>query len=205
MSLRSAGMPAVAVLTLVLGGCALPGGDDGGSPSSPASVSGAATEPQGSSAVSPPASPPARICGSKGLEGPTQPPAGARRVTPSQDLAGMVAGAPEGATFWLTSGVHRLERGRYASVHPKDGQTFVGAPGAVIDGQNVNLYAFTGRATDVTIGHLTIRNFGTGAEQRRGRRQPRRGPDWRVQHITVAATTAPASSWATATSSLRTA
>jgi parallel beta helix pectate lyase-like protein len=185
MSLRSsAGVPAVAVLALVLGGCALPGGDDDSPQGSQASAS--AGDGQEVASVGAPPTPPARICGSKGLAGPPSQPEGATRVTPSQRLDQVVGAAPPGTTFWLTSGVHRLDRGRYASVRPKDGQTFVGAPGAVIDGQHANLYAFTGRATGVTIEHLTIQDFGMpGQNNDAGVVNHDAGHDWRVQHNTI--------------------
>lgn len=47
----------------------------------------------------------------------------------------------------------------YGQVVPKAGNTYIGAPGAVLDGQNVARYAFTQRAGNVTIKYLTIRGF----------------------------------------------
>ena len=133
-----------------------------------------------------PPTPPARICGSEGLAGPTSQPDGAPRVTP---VPAPRPGGRRGATghdLLAQPGVHRLDRGRYASVRPKDGQTFIGAPGAVIDGQHANLYAFTGRATGVTIEHLTIQDFGTpGQNNNAGVVNHDAGHDWRVQHNTI--------------------
>jgi hypothetical protein len=37
--------------------------------------------------------------------------------------------------------------------------TYVGGPGAILDGQGKNNYAFTQHARNVTIKYLTIRNF----------------------------------------------
>jgi nitrous oxidase accessory protein NosD len=85
-------------------------------------------------------------------------------VTPRQDLSRVVLRTPPGTTFWLTRGVHRLGNHRYSQVTPKRGDRFIGAPGAVLDGRKVNLYAFTGSAPNVRIEHLTIQHFG-------GRRQ----------------------------------
>ena len=48
---------------------------------------------------------------------------------------------------------------RYAQVEPKDGDTYIGAPGAVLDGRSTNQYAFGGGARDVTIRHLTVQGF----------------------------------------------
>ncbi len=185
MSLRtSLGLPAVAVLALVLGGCALQGDDD--SPHASQAPADRATPRADGSAGSTPTRPPARICGSKGLDGPATRPQGARRVTPSQRLDRMVGRAPRGATFWLTAGVHRIGSGQYDQITPKQGQTFIGAPGAIIDGQHRNQYAFTGHATHVRIEHLTIQNFGGRAENNNeGVVNHDAGHQWQVLHNTV--------------------
>lgn len=60
-------------------------------------------------------------------------------VTPDDDLAAIVAGAPPGATFVLAEGIHRPD-----TVVPGDGQTFLGRPGAVLSGA-VLLESFTFR------------------------------------------------------------
>ncbi|KQT88364.1 hypothetical protein ASG48_02775 [Aurantimonas sp. Leaf443] len=49
------------------------------------------------------------------------------------DYQAKVAAAPTGATFWFESGLHRLA----TPIDPKDGQTFLGAKGAVLDGSAV--------------------------------------------------------------------
>ena len=67
----------------------------------------------------------------------------------------------QGRVFWLAPGIHRLGRNQYSQVIPKNRQVFIGAPGAVIDGQHKNLYAFTGKARHVRIEHLTITDFGS--------------------------------------------
>ena len=59
-------------------------------------------------------------------------PAGAVHVDPGESLAQAVSQRPAGTTFYLTAGVHRLNK-----VRPKDNQTFVGAPGAVLSGARV--------------------------------------------------------------------
>jgi parallel beta-helix repeat protein len=50
-------------------------------------------------------------------------------VSVGDDLAAMVEAAEPGSTFLIAAGIHRLQ-----SVRPKDGMTFVGAPGAVMSG-----------------------------------------------------------------------
>ncbi|TCC05628.1 right-handed parallel beta-helix repeat-containing protein [Kribbella soli] len=126
-------------------------------------VSGASatTEPGPSAAAPAPASPPARICDNQSvLAGPARPPAGAVVVLPSQNLITLTEDRPAGTTFWLVPGVHTLGTGQYDQVTPKAGNTYIGAPGAIIDGQHLNLYAFSGPAGGVIIRNLTIQNFG---------------------------------------------
>ena len=106
-----------------------------------------------------PRKPPAQICGSAGLKGPSTPPAGARVIRTSSNLSNAVLNAPPGKTFWLEPGVHHAGDDEFAQLIPKDGQSFIGAPGAILDGQRINRYAFTQQATGVTIAYLTIRNF----------------------------------------------
>ena len=67
-----------------------------------------------------------------------------------------------GATYWFAPGVHTLGSGQFGQIIPGDSSSFIGAPAAIIDGQNVNQYAFTQHARNVRIAHLTIRNFGRG-------------------------------------------
>jgi hypothetical protein len=63
-------------------------------------------------------------------------------------------------TFWFAPGVHTLGTGEFAQIGPGDNSVFVGAPGAIIDGQNLNRYAFGGQGSNVTLKYLEIRNFG---------------------------------------------
>ncbi|MGW6198387.1 right-handed parallel beta-helix repeat-containing protein [Kribbella sp. NPDC055110] len=134
-----------------------------GSPASAGvAVAGAPTAVPGPSpSASAPASPPSRICDNPSVTaGPARPPAGAVVVQRSQNLVTLTEDKPAGTTFWLLPGVHTLGSGQYDQVMPKPGNTYVGAPGAIIDGQHLNLYAFTGPATGVIIRNLTIQNFG---------------------------------------------
>ncbi|GAA1134188.1 right-handed parallel beta-helix repeat-containing protein [Kribbella jejuensis] len=112
-------------------------------------------------AVKAPVTPPAKVCGNtKLLTGPAQAPAGAVVVSTSQNLSTLTAQSPAGTTFWLSPGRHRLTNDEFVQVVPKDGNHYIGAPGAILDGANRNRYAFTGYAKDVVISHLTIQNFG---------------------------------------------
>ena len=88
-------------------------------------------------------------------------PAGAVVVDPATagDLMAKTAANPSGTTFWLAPGVHTLGTGEFAQVIPKDHDTYLGAPGAVLDGRGVTRYAFTQHAPNVTIRYLTVRGF----------------------------------------------
>jgi hypothetical protein len=123
----------------------------------------ASAQPGVSSSPAPPAptAPPARICGNAGaLAGPATAPAGAVVVKTTQNLNDLTTQNPPGTTFWLSPGTHRLGTEQFAQVIPKDGNVYVGAPGAILDGGKKNRYAFTGYANGVTIKNLTIQNFG---------------------------------------------
>jgi len=133
-----------------------------------------------------PTEPKARICGSPGLLGPASPPDGYRVVSPGQRLDTLVEAAPPGTRFYLRTGVHTLGGGQYDQVTPKSGMVFLGAPGAVLDGQQRNVYAFTGHATGVRIEHLTIRNFGTERDTfNEGVVNHDAGDGWQIRHNTV--------------------
>ncbi len=111
--------------------------------------------------VTAPSAPPARICGnSEVLFGPDTAPAGAVVVSTTDNLNDLTKANPAGTTFWLSQGTHKLGSGPFAQVIPKDGNTYIGAPGAILDGGRLNRYAFTGYATAVTLKNLTIQNFG---------------------------------------------
>ncbi|GAB2583187.1 right-handed parallel beta-helix repeat-containing protein [Kribbella endophytica] len=111
--------------------------------------------------VTAPATPKARICGTAAaLSGPATAPAGAVTVNTQQSLNDLTKANPAGTTFWLAPGTHTLGAGPYSQVIPKKGNTYLGAPGAVLDGRRDNRYAFTGYVDGVTIKYLTIQNFG---------------------------------------------
>src|SRR4051812_13724965 len=93
--------------------------------------------------------------------GPAAAPKGSVRVDPSvvRDLVAKTDDNPPGTVFWLAPGRHRLGSDRYSQVRPKAGDTYLGAPGAIVDGAGKNMYAFVGDAPDVTISHLVVRGF----------------------------------------------
>lgn len=140
----------------------------------------------GGSAGGWPTTPPAQICGNNSIlgGGPTAAPAGAISV-PAGNNSNIDFGQAN-KTYWFAAGTHTLGTGQYAQITPGDGSTFVGAPGAVLDGQSKNLYAFTGQATNVTIKYLTIQNFGTGtSNNNEGTVNHDSGDGWTIEYTTI--------------------
>jgi hypothetical protein len=102
-----------------------------------------------------------QICSNGSLDGgPTSASADAI-IVPAGDNSGFSFNQVS-KTFWFAPGVHTLGSGEFSSINPGSGSTYIGAPGAVLDGQNLNSYAFQGSASNVTIKYLEIRNFGVG-------------------------------------------
>ena len=71
--------------------------------------------------------------------------------------------------YWFAPGVHTLGSGPYAQIQAAPGDTFVGAPGAILSGQGQNNYAVESNSTyaeaadtNVTIKYLTIEDFMAG-------------------------------------------
>ncbi len=104
-----------------------------------------------------PDTPNALVCDQPILNGLTSAPSGAQ-IVPAGDNSG-VNFEIAGKTYWFAPGVHRLGNQALTQIEPGDNATFVGAPGAVIDGQGINQYAFTQHAVNVKIQYLTIKNF----------------------------------------------
>lgn len=132
----------------------------------------------------PPLTPPAQICGNAAiLDGPMAAPPGAVVVNVGDNVEELTAGHPAGTTFWLAPGTHRFS---YAVV-PKDGNAYVGAPGAIVDGGGTVTTAFWEefygrRAKNVTLSHLTIQDF-TSSHEDQGSIYA--GVGWRVANSTL--------------------
>ncbi len=62
-------------------------------------------------------------------------------------------------TYYLASGTHTLGSSQYGQFQPQNGDTFIGAPGAILNGEGINQSAFDGTSTGVTIEYLTVENF----------------------------------------------
>lgn len=164
----------VAILAVVLTACgSFPGGGSAERTVSPLSRA-AAPAPARADAVCDDTEP-----------GPAAPPPDAVSVDPEVggDLVAKTEASPAGTTFWLASGTHTLGEGRFDQVAPKDGNVYVGAPGAVIDGHGLNQYAFVGDARDVTISHVTVRGF--VAPQDQGVVNHDSGDGWVIEHSTI--------------------
>ncbi|GAA0598324.1 right-handed parallel beta-helix repeat-containing protein [Streptomyces crystallinus] len=144
----------------------------------------AGTEPKAAAPSTSMARSVAQVC-AKPAAGPEQAPAGAVTVDPSVtgDLAAKTKNSPPNTTFWLRPGTHRLEPDRYAQVVPKEGDSYVGAPGAVLDGRKTNQYAFGGTASDVSLRHLTVRGF--VAPQNEGVVNHDSADGWVIEHTTI--------------------
>lgn len=133
-----------------------------------------------------PALPPAQICGNIAIlgEGPTTAPAGAITV-PAGDNSN-VNFKQASKTYWFASGVHTLGNDQFSQIEPGSNSRYVGAPGAIIDGQKKNKYAFTQHASNVTIEYLTIRNFGpVGSNNNEGVVNHDAASNWTLQYLTI--------------------
>ncbi|MDQ4142419.1 MAG: right-handed parallel beta-helix repeat-containing protein [Actinomycetota bacterium] len=131
-----------------------------------------------------PTAPPVQLCGNPDfLTGPAVPPRGSVRVDPGSNLNDLTLANPPGTTFWLAPGTHTLSATEFGQVVPKDANVYVGGPGAVLDGQKINRYAFTQRAANVSIRYLTIQNFVTPRDE--GTVNHDSGSGWTIEHNTI--------------------
>jgi hypothetical protein len=174
---------------VALSGLALSNSNDQASKSGdpiPASTSDPANPSASPLPGTAPAGPISKTCDTAGMAGPAKAPAGAVVVSPSQHLGDVVEDRGERSTYWLAPGTHAISRGAYDQVIPHAGDTFIGAPGAVLDGKNRARYAFTGSAAGVTVSHLVVQNFGSvGGNNNEGVVNHDSAPDWTVSSSTV--------------------
>jgi len=165
---RTAPLVSMLVLALVLTSCNSASVD-------PAPPSGGAATPTGQVAA---------VCDHQ-VPDPASAPSGAVAVDPAidGDLAAKTQANPPGTTFWLAPGTHTLGSGEFGQVIPKDDNTYIGGPGAVLDGRGKNQYAFTQYANNVTIRYLTIRGFIPPQDQ--GVVNHDSGDGWIIEHNTI--------------------
>lgn len=134
------------------------------------------------SPTSAPRTPSARICGNTSLlVGPSHAPRGSVILKAGHD--DFAAPLRPDSTYWFAPGVHTLGSGPYAHIVPAKGDTFLGAPGAVIDGRGVNQSTFDGTARHVTIKYLTIKGFVPPQDQ--GAVNHDSAHDWTVEYDTI--------------------
>ncbi|GAA4539901.1 right-handed parallel beta-helix repeat-containing protein [Amycolatopsis samaneae] len=151
-------------------------------------VSGACAGQDGDAANRPPSAAPsgqvAAMC-DRLPPGPATAPAGAVAVDPAVkgDLREKTKASPPGTTFWLAPGTHLLGDDRYHQVEPKDGDVYLGAPGAVVDGRKTNNYAFTGHAKNVRIQYLTVQGFTAPRDE--GVVNHDSGDGWVIEHSAI--------------------
>jgi hypothetical protein len=127
-----------------------------------------------------------RVCGNARIlgAGPTKPPKGAIVVRAGNNSR--VQWGRRHATFWFAPGVHTLGKGQYSQIDPGSHSRYLGAPGAVISGQHLNNYAFGGRAGQVTISYLTIKDFGKHAGNfDQGVVNVDSAPGWMIAHSLI--------------------
>jgi len=138
--------------------------------------------------LQPPTVPPSEeICGSAVLNnGPSSPPGGAVTVPAGDNSAMFNNPLPANTTYWFAPGTHTLLTGTfgiYLAINPGNNDILEGAPGAVLDGENYNLFAVGGTSTGVTVEYLTIQDFHTpGAE---GAVNTDAAPGWTIQYDTL--------------------
>ena len=99
---------------------------------------------------------------------------------PAGDNSGAIGQKRADTTYFFESGVHTLGGGEFSQIIPAKNDVFVGAPGAVLDGQNQNAYAFTQHATGVRIAYLEIRHFVSPLDQ--GVVNHDAGANWVMEH-----------------------
>jgi hypothetical protein len=106
-----------------------------------------------------------QICSNGVLNGgPASAPAGAITV-PSGDNKSFNFNQ-DNKTFWFAPGVHTIGtdpvNDRFGGITPGTGSTYIGAPGAILDGKNAVQYAFKGNVDNVRVAYLEVQNFGRG-------------------------------------------
>jgi parallel beta-helix repeat protein len=82
------------------------------------------------------------------------------RLSPGANIQTAVNNNPTGTTFSLAAGTYL-----YQTVTPKDGDVFVGDAGAILNGGDRAITAFTGTAKNVTIRNLIIEHYKPGAQK----------------------------------------
>jgi len=122
------------------------------------------------------------VCGSSLLMGASTAPSGAATVSPgASTIQAALSSHAAGTTYYLTAGIYSIS----GSIDPQDGDTFIGAPGAIVDGSNTQPVAFglNDHATNVTVKFLTIQHC--AGPQNNGIVNQGQGANWTVEYNTI--------------------
>jgi parallel beta-helix repeat protein len=133
-------------------------------------------------------------CGNTGLlSGPSSAPAGAVTVPAGDNGSVFAQQLPGNTTYYFAAGTHYLGSGAYSQIEPGANDTFIGAPGAIISGDDPgssgytrNDFAFVGGAsniTGVTVEYLTIEGFAPPGSQ--GAVNTNSDGNWTIKNDTV--------------------
>lgn len=173
MTRRWAALVPVVLIALVLGSCTGNSGDPNAP--APAAAPSVTAAPTGQIAA---------VC-DRMPPGPATAPPGAVVVDPAVegDLVDKTKQSPPGTTFWLAPGRHTLGSHQFDQVSPKDGNVYLGGPGAIVDGRGLNQYGFSTTARNVTIRFLTVTNFVPPQDQ--GVVNHDSGDGWIIEHNTI--------------------
>ncbi len=130
-----------------------------------------------------PTTPPVIVCKNASLlTGPATAPAGTV-VVPAGDNSATLGSnwtLKPNTTYWIAPGVHTLGTSQFGQIDPQNGDTFIGAPGAVFDGQGKNASLLDTDVTNVTVEYLEVRNFNASHDQ--GVVNHDSGDGWTVEH-----------------------
>jgi hypothetical protein len=117
------------------------------------------------------------------LDGPTSAPAGAITLSPgASTIQDAIAAHPGGGTtYYLAAGTYSIN----SPINPNNNDTFIGAPGAIIDGSNSQQVAFglNDHASGVSLKYLTIQHF--VGPQNNGIVNQGQGAGWTIQYSTI--------------------
>jgi Right handed beta helix region len=89
----------------------------------------------------------------------TSAPGGAVIVNPGENLNTVTRNNPAGTVFYLNAGTYSRQ-----TVMPKQGDTYIGALGAILDGGNTATLAFGGAVGGVTIENLRVTNYASARQ-----------------------------------------
>jgi Right handed beta helix region len=112
--------------------------------------------------VSPTRAPHSGVVGPRVPPGPraVAAPPGAVPLTPGVDVQRVIDAHAAGTTYYFNAGIYPRQ-----SLTPKDGDTYIGALGAILDGSNATEHAFWHHsAKHVTIQNLVIRHYTAPAQ-----------------------------------------